>query len=123
MTFVKGNPIPDKAVLASEEAAADDALAARARGGGGNNPISGIMGMGSELMKVAEVFGVDKKEIGRMLVKSALTGKFELPRMKTESTKRKKLEVAVDQAIKLAWTFFGIFMIFQVFIVVVGVIT
>ena len=85
-----------------------------------NNPLGGAIKLGNTAMEVAKVFGIEKREIGRML----LTGKLEFPGMGSKTTaQRKKLEVAVDQIIKLAWTMFGIFMIFQIFLVVVGVIT
>ena len=109
--------------MASNEATATNTLAEREAGIQGGEISKGLLGIGNEVMGVAEVFGIDKKEIGRTLLKSAITGKLEFPGMKTETGKRKKLEVAVDQAIKLAWTFFGIFMIFQVFMVVVGIVT
>ena len=90
-----------------------------------NNPLGGLMNIGNDAMEVAKIFGIEKKEIGRMLLKGALTGKLDLPGMGSGSktAQRKKLEVAVDQIIKLAWTMFGIFMIFQIFLVIVGVIT
>ena len=88
-----------------------------------NNPLGGLMNIGNDAMEVAKVFGIGKKEIGRWLLKSALTGKLDFPNLEGKTVQRKKLEVAVDQIIKLAWTMFGIFMIFQIFLVVVGVIT
>ena len=123
MTFRGGREVIDKEVLSSDGATTADALAAREAAGGGGNGAGGLMNIGADVMKVAEVFGIEKKEIGRMLLKSALTGKLEFPGMKTETAKRKKLEVVVDQVIKIAWTMFGIFMLFQVFLVVVGVLT
>ena len=83
-----------------------------------NTSLGGVIKLGNTAMEVAKVFGIEKREIGRML----LTGKLELPGMETKTAQRKKLEVAVDQIIKLAWTMFEIFMLFQIFLVVVGVI-
>ena len=100
-----------------------DVLAARAAMGKRDNPISDALGLGKNVMELGEAFGIDKRTVGNMLLKSIFTGKFEFPGMKSETSKRKKLEVAVDQVIKIAWTMFGIFMIFQVFIVVVGLVT
>lgn len=80
------------------------------------NPLGDIFGVGKSAMDIAEMFGVDKKTIGTMLLKSVVNGKLELPGVKSETVKRKKLEVMVDQLIKVAWTLFGIFMIFQVFV-------
>ena len=122
MSFNGGNPIPNKDVPLSDTSTPADTLAARAAMGKGDNPISGALGLGKNVMELGEAFGIDKRTVGNMLLKSIFTGKFEFPGMKSETAKRKKLEVAVDQIIKLAWTMFGIFMIFQVFIVVVGLI-
>ena len=137
MTFTKGKPIPDIDVMSLDGAtpasrldgdiALDDprriAFEARQAEISKNNPISGALGLGKNVMELGEAFGIDKRTVGNMLLKSIFTGKFEFPGMKSETAKRKKVEVAVDQIIKLAWTMFGIFMIFQVFIVVVELVT
>ena len=89
-----------------------------------SNPIGGALDIGKNMLEIGEMFGIDRSTVGKMLLKGVLTGKFDLPGMKAETnSKRKKLEVAVDQGIKLAWTFFAIFMIFKIFTVVVGIIT
>ena len=107
----------------SDTATPVDALAAREAQIRGGNPLGGAMGLGKNVMELGEMFGITKGDVGKMVLKGITTGKLEFPGMKTETAKRKKLEVAVDQIIKLAWTMFGIFMIFQVFIVVVGLVT
>ena len=123
MSFKGGNPISDKDVPLSDTPTPADTLAARAAMGKGDNHISGALGLGKNVMELGEMFGITKGDVGKMVLKGITTGKLEFPGMKTETAKRKKLEVAVDQIIKLAWTMFGIFMIFQVFIVVVGIVT
>lgn len=115
--------IVNKEALASDTPAPSDALAAREEAIGGSNPLGNALGLGKNMMELGETFGIDKRTVGNMLLKSIFTGKFEFPGMKSETAKRKKLEVAVDQIIKLSWTMFGIFMVFQVFIVVVGLVT
>ena len=123
MSFRGGNPILNKDIPPSDTATPADALAARAAETTGNNPISGALGLGKNVMELGEMFGITKLDVGKMVLKGITTGKLDFSGMKTETAKRKKLEVAVDQIIKLAWTMFGIFMIFQVFIVVVGIVT
>ena len=123
MAFKGGNPIIDKEVLPSNGATPADALAAREGQIKGEGGFGNIPGMGKSLLDIGEAFGIQKSDVGRMILKGITSGKFEIPGMKTETGRRKKLEVAVDQIIKLAWTMFGIFMIFQVFIVVVGIVT
>ena len=95
-----------------------DARDVRASAIAKNDPLGGIFGAGKSAMDVAEMFGVDRKTVGSMILKSVLSGKLELPGVKSETNKRKKVEVIVDQIIKMSWTAFGIFMIFQVFVFV-----
>ena len=94
------------------------ALDVRASAIAQSDPLGGIFGVGKSAMDVAEMFGVDRKTVGSMILKSVLSGKLELPGVKNETVKRKKLEVMVDQIIKMSWTAFGIFMIFQIFVFV-----
>ena len=115
------NPLPLNTPLDTSTPA--NALVAREAEIKGDNTISGALGLGKNVMELGEMFGITKGDVGKMVLKGITTGKLEFPGMKTETAKRKKLEVAVDQIIKLAWTMFGIFMIFQVFIVVVGIVT
>lgn len=113
----------DKEVLPLDEATPADALAAREaqiKGGGG---AQGIIKMGKGLLDIGEAFGIEKRDVGKALVKSIFSGKIEFPGMTHTTAQRKKLEVAVDQVIKLAWTFFGIFMVFQLFVLIVGIVT
>ena len=115
------NTMPLKRIepeLASDTPTPVDALDTRAREIAKNDPLGGIFGAGKSAMDVAEMFGVDRKTVGSMILKSVLSGKLELPGVKNETVKRKKLEVMVDQIIKMSWTAFGIFMIFQVFVFV-----
>ena len=112
--------IPLVAPLNGATPAGDDprGITLRAREIAKNDPLGGIFGAGKSAMDVAEMFGVDRKTVGSMILKSVLSGKLELPGVKNETVKRKKLEVMVDQIIKMSWTAFGIFMIFQVFVFV-----
>ena len=121
--FITDRKTIDKEALPLDGATPADALSKREAELGKGNPLGGALGLGKNVMELGEAFGIDKRTVGNMLLKSIFTGKFEFPGMKSETSKRKKLEVAVDQIIKLAWTMFGIFMIFQVFIVVVGIVT
>ena len=104
---------PDTATPAGDD---PRGIALRDRAIAKNDPLGGIFGAGKSAMDVAEMFGVDRKTVGSMILKSVLSGKLELPGVKSETVKRKKLEVIVDQLIKMIWTIFGIFMIFQVFV-------
>lgn len=108
--------IPKNALDTSTPA---DALSDRAAELEKTDPLRGFFGAGKSAMDIAEMFGIDRKTIGTMLLKSILSGKLELPGMKNEVTKRKKLEVMVDQIIKLILTCFGIFMGYKIFELVV----
>lgn len=87
-----------------------------------SNPIGGALDIGKHMLEVGDMFGIDKATVGKMLLKGLLTGKFDLPGMKTETARRKKFEVAVDQIIKVAWSFLGIFLVLQTFFFVTTVI-
>ena len=108
-------PILDKEAPLANEPTLADALAAREAQIKGSNPLGGAVGLGKNIMEIGEMFGITKSDVGRMVLKGITTGKLEFPGMKTETAKRKKLEVAVDQIIKLAWTFMGIFLVLQTF--------
>ena len=123
MVFRGGKEIIDKEVMPLDGATPADALATREAQIKGGRDAQGIMKMGKGLLDIGEAFGIEKRDVGKALVKSIFSGKLEFPGMTHTATQRKKLEVAVDQVIKLAWTFFGIFMVFQVFVLIVGVVT
>ena len=105
------------------DATPGNALAMREAQMKGGEGREGILKLGKGLLDLGEAFGVEKRDIGKSLLKAVTSGIIEFPGVKNTTTQRKKLEVAVDQVIKLAWTFFGIFMVFQVFVLIVGVVT
>ena len=87
------------------------------------NPPDGVVSMGKEVMNIAETFGIEKKEIGKLILKSAISGKLDVGSLfspETKTVKQKKFEVLTDNIIKLSWTFFSIFMIFQIFTFITG---
>lgn len=113
----KNRKVVDIALDSPTPASTLDARAAEISRG---NPLSGVTGLGKNLLELGDAFGIQKRDVGVAVLKGITSGKFELPGMKSETSKRKKLEVAVDQIIKLIWTCFGIFMIFQVFTFIVS---
>lgn len=66
----------------------------------GTNP--SISAIGDDLLGLAEHFGVERKEIGKALLKGATTGKFDIFK-DTTSGKRTKFEKAVFALKELAW--------------------
>ena len=112
----------NKPELPSDTTTPADALDTRASAIAQSDPLGGIFGAGKNAMEIAEMFGIDRKTIGTMLLKSVLSGKLELPGVKNEVNKRKRIEVIVDQIIKLVLTCFGIFMGYKIFELVVMVI-
>ena len=134
MTFSRGNPIKEGEVVGEATPASrlvddiglDDSQRVthnvRQAEIAQSNPIGGALDIGKHMLEVGDMFGIDKATVGKMLLKGLLTGKFDLPGMKTETARRKKFEVAVDQIIKVAWSFLGIFLVLQTFFFVTTVI-
>lgn len=58
--------------------------------------------LGDDLLGLAEHFGVEKKEIGKALLKGAMTGKFDIFK-ETSSGKKTKFEKSVFALKELAW--------------------
>lgn len=69
--------------------------------GGIDNPLKGLGDAGIELLNLGEKFGIEKKDIGKMLLRSALTGKLSLFEEKKErTTKFEKVAKAIKD---IAW--------------------
>jgi len=66
----------------------------------GLNP--SISAIGDDLLGLAEHFGVERKEIGKALLKGAMTGKLDLFK-DTSSGKKTRFEKAVFALKELAW--------------------
>lgn len=76
-------------------------------------------GIAKDIMDMAQAVGIEKRDIGKAILKSALTGKLEIPGLSEgKAAARKRLDIVTENVIKLAWTFFSIFMLFQLFVFV-----
>lgn len=66
------------------------------------NPVNSLFDVGEDLLNVAEHFGIEKKDVGKALLKTAMTGKFDL--FAGQSTKGKnKFERACSAIKDIAW--------------------
>ena len=75
-----------------------------APGGIENNPLNALGDAGIELLNLGEKFGIEKKDVGKMLLKSVLSGKSPLDFLTSEKTERKTKFEKVAKAIKdIAW--------------------
>ena len=66
MTIVD-NPIPKEKAIPETPA--------NAKAGTVMSPFAGIMGAGDDLMSIATLFGIEKKDIGKMALKTIFSGK------------------------------------------------
>jgi hypothetical protein len=62
------------------------------------SPVDALVGMGNDLFKVLEVFGISKQEVGRTLLKSFLSGKLNLAGLGMQQEKVTKFERAIRAA-------------------------
>lgn len=56
------------------------------------DPVSGIFDAGSDIIKKLEIFGIDKKDVGKAILKSVVTGKLNLGILGEHAEKRSKFE-------------------------------
>ena len=87
-------------------------LALRKKGRSPDNPVNSLFGVADDVLDVAEHFGIDKKEVGKALLKTAMTGKFDL--FAGQSTKGKnKFERAVSAIKEIAWIPLAYIVVYQ----------
>ena len=87
------------------------------------DPILGFKGAGQDILNIAEFFGIEKKEVGKMLLKSIATGKLGIDLFKETTPKKKGFERAVAAIKDIAWiplVYIIAYQLLQLFIVKVS---
>lgn len=68
------------------------------------NQVKGLGEMGTDLLNIGEKFGINKQDVGKMLLKSLLSGKSPLDFLGTDKSEKKTKFEKVAKAIKeVAW--------------------
>ena len=71
------------------------------------DPISGIFDAGTDIMKKLEIFGIDKKDVGKAILKSVISGKLNLGVLGEQAEKRSKFEKLAKGIQTIIWTVVG----------------
>ena len=66
-----------------------------------NSPVNTLFDVADDVLNVAEHFGLEKKDVGKALLKTAMTGKFDL--FKDSSKGKNKYERAITAIKDIAW--------------------
>ncbi len=90
----------------------EKSLALRKKGRSPDSPAGSLFDVANDVLDVAEHFGIEKKEVGKALLKTAMTGKFDL--FAGQSTKGKnKFERAVSAIKEIAWIPLAYIVVYQ----------
>lgn len=71
------------------------------------DPISGIFDAGEDIIKKLEIFGIDKKDVGKAILKSVVTGKLNLGILGEQGERRSKFEKLAKGIQTIIWTVVG----------------
>ena len=71
------------------------------------DPISGIFDAGTDIMNKLEIFGIGKKDVGKAILKSVVTGKLNLGILGEQAEKRSKFEKLAKGIQTIIWTVVG----------------
>jgi len=71
------------------------------------DPVSGIFDAGTDIMNKLEIFGIEKKDVGKAILKSVVTGKLDLGILGERGERRSKFEKLAKGIQTIIWTVVG----------------
>lgn len=71
------------------------------------NPVTGVFDLGKDIMSKLEIFGIDRKDVGKAILKSAVSGKLDLGILGRAAERQSKFEKFAKGIQTIIWTVVG----------------
>jgi len=71
------------------------------------DPVSGIFDAGTDIMNKLEIFGIEKKDVGKAILKSVVSGKIDLGILGERGERKSKFEKLANGIQTIIWTVVG----------------
>lgn len=75
--------------------------------GKAQDPVTGIFDAGIDIMKKLEIFGIDRKDVGKAILKSVVSGKIDLGILGERGERKSKFEKLANGMQTVIWTVVG----------------